>query len=791
MKRRLLAGCLAGIFCAASLVSVAACADKDDEQVTIDRDAPAYESADAMLKVDASTNSSSAHISEDLFGLFLEDINYASYALDDNMIVDSSFDPAASPSNGWTQAKYWTTGGGLNLSVQNTEGNRLYRANKHYASVSGPANGTLSNLGFEASPIAVEEGVDYIVSLFVKNGGTAFNLTATIKDGTQDYGSVVIPVEQNTSWVKYEYTLTATGTASKDLVFELSFGAQVSNLLIDSVRLETTDAVAGVKRYIYDALKDMSPKFLRFPGGCIIEGSSMETAYDWKNSVGAVTDPENSFNDVVETLNYKLIKDGVSSDKSTRGSFETRTPNTNLWAYNGGSSHYYLMDYSIGFYEYFVLCESLGAKPIPILNCGLSCQIQAGDQISNNAWNGWELDGRHGLGTNDYIQDAKDLVYFALGSVNSSDADEKYWAQVRTDMGHPAPFDLEYLGIGNEQWGNYYSYYNKFVDAFLMETNPLFDEVQLIVGNGPNFTDCEVPGTRTGNAVNAMNSYVNNAHSLIGSYSEYGIVDHHYYMGYLDFFLNTDFYDSYRRGTMDSYEVFVGEYSANDQSHPSTGGDNDSGHNSTFDHVNNSWITALSEAAYMTGLERNGDVVRLAAYAPMFAVAQDAENNRRPGNNWHSDMIFYSNNQLALTPNYYVQQIFMQNQGSIIPKSATLSFAGNKPTTDYSSIDGTPRTVTVDDVYQVVSIDESKGDVIVKIVNAGENVFKFNVQVTSARLRGYAFVTELYNDDPKAVSTLRDGDAVYPEKTTIGITGDTLGYEVRPYSVTVFRIRTK
>ncbi|MDE7158136.1 MAG: hypothetical protein K2N74_01025, partial [Clostridiales bacterium] len=418
---------------------------------------------------------------------------------------------------------------------------------------------------------------------------------------------------------------------------------------LDNVTLETTDSTVGIKNYLYKALEDLSPAFFRFPGGCIIEGSSMNTAYDWKNSIGAVK--ENG-DDKVNAFTYTL-DDGTPHEVTTYGEFATRTPNTNLWGYNNNDAKkcYYEMDYSIGFYEYFILCEALNASAIPILNCGMSCQIQGGDYGNK----GVALAGRHSNGVADYIQDALDLVAFAKGDVNSSDANEKYWANVRKNMGHHAHFDITYLGIGNEQWSNAYynTYYEKFVEAFqtASESNEkLYGGIKLIVGNGPLFGQCE--NTEEGTAGEAKTAAINyRKKGKIDALSEYGVVDHHYYMGYIDFFQNTHFYDNYSRDVLDGYEVFVGEYSANNNDHPA----------GIFQHTNNSWITALSEAAFMTGLERNGDVVKLAAYAPMYGKYQTKYTF--PDNNWPADMMFYTNTELLLTPNYYVQQIFMKNAG--------------------------------------------------------------------------------------------------------------------------------
>ena len=767
--KKLITGCISGVVGLSIVLGAAACAPKE----TADREAPAYDSPAATLTVDAATDAAKQdmRISEDLFGLFLEDINYASQALDDNLVSNSNFvQPKAGTS--WKVTDMWKTSG-VTLGVETTAANLLNSTNESYARVKATANGTLTNTGFEAVPMAVKKGVDYKLAMFIKNDGAAFDLTAKITDGVDDYGDVTINVKQNASWVKYERTIKATGTAAKNVVLELKFGAN-AEILLDCVTLETSDSTVGIKNYIYNALADLSPAFFRFPGGCIIEGNAMEAPYDWKNSIGAVA---LNGDDKVEEFTYTLDKNGSTSQVTTRGEYATRKTNTNLWNINNADhkSHYYTMDYSIGFYEYFLLCDALGAGAIPIVNVGLDCQIQS---------SGAALAGRHGNKTQDYIQDALDLVAFALGDPNSSDADEAYWAKVRVDMGHAAPFEMKYLGVGNEQWSNtYYAEYQKFLEAFKAkaEENPLYGKVQLIVGNGPNFDMCDTYDADgnlkiTGFAKRAARTYMNSG--KINGYDDYGIVDHHYYMSSQDFLLNTHFYDQYDRGA-DRYEIFVGEYSANNNAH----------YSGTFEHKNNSWLTALAEAAYMTGLERNGDIVKLAAYAPMFGIASGAE-YKTPNNHWGADMMFFTNTELLLTPNYHVQQIFMKNAGTLKVKSAQLSFkAGEMPTTTFTG--NANAQAVVDNIYQIVSVDAATGDVIVKIVNIGEDTVKFNVKIGSAKLTGIAAVTEISNEKLQETSTLALGNLIVPKSEKIGFSGDTFGYAIKPYSVTAFRVRTK
>ena len=786
--KRVISGLLATAFCASTILGLAACTKKP----VFDEEAPAFETPDVTLSVDATTDAKKTEnlISDTLFGLFLEDINYASLALDDNFTANASFNKPSTKK--WKMEDYWTTENATLDVVGDTDAekaNRVFETNTTFARVSAQGSGKVINLGNQAVPYAVKTGADYKFSAFIRNtGSTAFDLTVNVTDGSTVYGTVTFNVAADNSWVKYERTLKATGTEAKGLKLELVFGA-AATIDLDDVTFETTDSTVGIKNFMYQALEDLSPAFFRFPGGCIIEGGDMKSAYDWKNSIGAV---KGATEDSVPAFNYKLNQSGTAVDTTTYGELATRTPNDNLWNVNNdyNKGFYYTMDYSIGFYEYFLLCESLNASAVPIVNAGLDCQIQAGDSTNGL---GTALPGRYGNGVSDYIQDALDLVAFAKGDPNSSDAHEAKWATVRKNMGHPAPFAMQYLGIGNEQWSrDYYEFYARFVDAFkaAAKENPLYGSVKLIVGNGPLFTQCETydengKSVSSGEAKRAAVEYRNVGG--IATLDEYGVVDHHYYMGYVDFFVNTHFYDNYSRDSFDRYEVFVGEYSANCNAQYAVHMNPNEG--------DNTWLSALSEAAYMTGLERNGDIVKLAAYAPMYGVA-DGIDYKAPNNHWKENMMYFTNTALVLTPNYYVQQIFMKNAGTLKVKSAAFDFGtGSMPTTTYegktSANNNTAKSVTVDDLYQIVSVDEKSGDIIVKVVNAGENTIKLNVDIKNAKLRGVADATFLVGDGLYDKSTL-DSDAVAPRSRVLGIVGgNEFGYNLAPYSVSVFRVRTK
>lgn len=761
----------------ATAVAFAACTGTGGgttDQVTFDREAPGLANADVTLSVNgAKATGEGAKISDSLFGVFLEDINYASYLLDDNLLANGSFDAITK-----NKDYAWSASGGATLTVENTDSvfkDTPYaaNANRHYAKVITTAKGVLTNAGYSAVPIALTGGKQYKFSAFIKNPDKALNMTVKVTNGETDFLEGTVELVQEASWVKYERTFPAIGSASENLKFQLSFDA-ATTLYLDGVALETADSVGGVKKYVYDAVAELSPKFVRFPGGCIIEGNGAvgeECAYDWKNSVGAAVTGTDAGDDDVPAFRYKVNADGTVKDGApTYGEAITRKHNPDLWAGNS----YYDMDYAIGFYEYFVFAESMGASAVPVINCGLSCQGGA-------ASNPHALAGRHGKGVNDYIRDAVDLLDFAKGGTDTK------WGKIRASMGHPEPFHMDYLGIGNEQSGKYYTdYYEKFLeDKTFMAAMEKYG-VKPIVGNAMHFENCEnaEKGIARGTAGTAAWNYLDdtkvNPNRIIETVAEYGVVDQHYYVNYTELFENTQMYDGYKReGENGHYEVFVGEYSANEGSLRAAGYDS---------HHANSWITALSEAAMMTGYERNGDVVKLAAYAPMFASVNAGDRQ------WAVDMMYYTNTEIVRTPNYYVQQIFMKNQGAYFPKTVTKEqFASGFERTYALPLDAganAENAKTIDKLYHVESVAEN-GDVIIKLVNASPDAVKTNVALSGVTLKGNADVTEIACNDWTATNT-RESTPVKPETFTVGaFTEGTIGYELKPYSVVAIRVHVK
>lgn len=815
MKKKFSAVFTAGALLGAAVIGTAACGG-GEENLTFDREAPVFEAPKATISLDGNVDKASArnNISDTLFGVFLEDINYASYALDDNLLINYSFETAQGKTfaNGaltntpTTANTYgWHGEGGAAFSVKDNQKDgplgELYKdyngqyVNGGYATVTTTNGGRLVNDGFADPAMAVKENTAYVFSAFLRNNSSAAaELTLSVTDGTQVYATGTLSLPANSGWVKYQKkTITATKTGTEGLHFEIAF-AGACNVSLDGVKLETTDATNGIKNYMYDAIKELSPKFIRFPGGCVIEGVDMATAYDWKNSIGAVATGKASTSDKVPAFEYQFNNEGTVTTRTTRGEQLTRRANTDIWYADGV---YYEMEYGIGFYDYFLLCEGLGASPVPVLNAGYSDQ-------GGIAWRKGphNLEGRHGNELNDYLQDAIDLVCFANGSVDSSDANEAYWAQVRSDMGHPEPFGLKYLGIGNEQFDNnyYVFHYQKFVEKFAQlkaENEALFGSIELIVGNGMSLNDCQdstKPGSQ-GTAQAKAEAYVSKPNAIIDTVAEYGVHDQHYYVNYMDLFTRTKMYDNYARPDDDPnsyYNVFVGEYSANSLK---SFGDS----YAATSPWTNSWITALSEAAMMTAYERNGDIIKLAAYAPMFASVNTAAGARQ----WNVDMMYFTNTDLVLTSNYYVQQLFMKHQGKYLLSEPTIEYADGFESTyllkpeagsAYSKIDGESDKLYVNGaeiskLYYVASMN-TDGDIVLKIVNASGEDIDINIALNNVKLRGIAKITALQNDSIKAVNTAQN-EQIKPEEYTVGKFSNTLGYTAKKYSVTAIVIDLK
>lgn len=540
-----------------------------------------------------------ADIMPDMMGLFFEDINYAAdgglYA---EMLENRAFEFVDCYGD---KADYYTEFDGLygwecypkekNARMRCVMGSPVAEENPHYLRFTAEE----SQAGFKNQAydgIVLKKGAQYEVSFYARSISYQGRIQISVqKDGiiAASGETELLPGKKQEphNWKKYHLLLTAKeDVKGGDFAVMLE---QTGVVEFDFFSMMPKDAVCGIfRRDLFELLKDLQPGFIRFPGGCIIEGNTLSNRYRFKETLKPV---------------------------------EHRRSNWNRWAvhlvneengYHSVFSHYN-QTLGMGYYEFFLLCEALGAKPLPVLNVGLACQYQSYEMVQP----GTEAFGQ-------YLQDALDLIEFANG------AEDGRWGSVRVAMGHKEPFHLTMLGIGNEQWetekSGFFERYRLFEECI----HAKYPEIRLIGSAGPDITSerYEKAWKYYHGAVKTQKNYV---------YA----VDEHYYVEPDWFYAHTDFYDEYPRDV----KVFAGEYAA----HP--------GHTELMEQKN-CLGGALAEAAFLTGVERNADVVVLASYAPLFA--------RLGFTQWAPDMIWFDGETSYATPNYYVQKMFSCMKGTSV-----------------------------------------------------------------------------------------------------------------------------
>lgn len=526
------------------------------------------ESQPARLTVRA--DQPGAKINPAMWGIFFEDINLgADGGIYAELVKNRAFEfPDAMM--GWFKISPSHARGDVSILKEGG----FSAANPHFLRVRSEANAPLgvSNEGFRG--IGVIEGDAYnfsaqarrvsgsptvVVELVAANGETLAE--ARLEGITDDWSrrTVTLKPKRTDPKARLNVLLEGRGTVDFDMV----------SLFPQKTWKELP---GGLRADMVQLLADMKPGFLRFPGGCIVEGSELDRRYQWKTTIGPV---------------------------------EERTLLINRWNYefkHRPTPDYY-QTFGLGFFEYFQLSEDLGAEPLPILNCGMACQFNSGELVPLD-----QLDP--------YIQDALDLIEFANGPVTST------WGAKRAAMGHPEPFRMKMLGVGNEQWGP--QYVERFV-AFAKVLKAKHPEIELIGDSGPSPED---------------ERYDFLWPRMVEVKAD--IVDQHCYANPVWFFTSANRFDRYdRKGP----KIFFGEYAA--QSDKIVSVDN-----------KNNLECALSEAAFMTGMERNADVVRLASYAPLFGHVE--------GWQWTPNMIWADNLRSYGTPNYHVQALFSQNRGDVV-----------------------------------------------------------------------------------------------------------------------------
>lgn len=628
------------------------------------------------------TNKVGAEIQPTMYGLFFEDINYgADGGLYAEMIKNRSFE---FPQN----FLGWNTFGNVELKNDGP-----FERNPHYVRLSYPGHRHkrtgLDNEGYFG--VAFKKGEEYRFSVWARSGSDAASKIRVELIDPASMGETQVMAKQDIDinskdWKKYTVTLKPSQTVAKGRL--RIFLSSPNSVDLEHISLFPVDTWKGhengLRKDLAQKLADVKPGLLRFPGGCIVEGTDLATRYQWKNTVGPV---------------------------------ENRPLNENRWEYTFPHRFFpdYFQSYGLGFFEFFQLSKEIGAEPLPVLNVGLACQYQNNDPSAHVPVD--ELQP--------YIQDALDLIEFANGDTTTT------WGALRAQMGHPSPFNLKFIGIGNEQWGETYPEHLK---PFITAIRAKYPDIKIVGSSGPNSEgkdfDYLWPEMKKLNA---------------------DLVDEHFYRPESWFLSQGARYDNYdRKGP----KVFAGEYACH-------------GKGKKWNHFN----AALLEAAFMTGLERNADVVHMATYAPLFAHVE--------GWQWRPDMIWFDNLESFSTSSYYVQQLYASNKGTnVLPLTMD-----KKPVTGAEGQNG---------LFASAVIDKNAGEYIVKVANTSDKEqsitlnfagMKKNNKLTSCK------VITLNAPNPDAENSLENPSLITPKESTMPIDGQSLQTTIAPLTFQVYILK--
>ena len=565
--------------------------------------------------MEVNTKKMGAPIQSTMYGIFFEDINFAADGgLYGELVKNRSFE-FPQELMGW-QA----------FGCVDVEDDGPFERCPHYVVLSDPGHkerrSGLVNEGFFG--IGVEKGESYRFSVWAKAPkGEAAIRVQLIDENSMDEKQEFVEQEitiKGSDWKKYTTTLTSP---KKDKHAKLRIFLKGTNsVALEHISLFPVNTYKnrenGMRRDLAQALADLKPGIFRFPGGCIVEGTDLATRYQWKNTLGPV---------------------------------ENRPLNGNRWEHTFDYRYYpdYYQSYGLGFFEFFQLSEDIGAEPLPILNVGMACQYQN--------WN----DERAHVPMDElqpYIDDCLDLIEFANGPANSK------WGKIRAEMGHPAPFNMKYIGVGNEQWGEFY--YER-LKPFVAAIRAKYPNIKIVGTSGPVPEDKPDNTYRFEDGWKAMKA------------QKADLVDEHYYRDEEWFLTHGLRYDSYdRKGP----KVFAGEYACH-------------GKGKKWNH----YEAAILEAAFMTGFERNADVVHMTTPAPLFAHVD--------GWQWRPDQIWYDNTDMFKTVSYYVQQMYATNAGTNV-LSLTMD---KKPVANQTGQNG---------LFASAAFDIKTGEVIIKVANTSK-----------------------------------------------------------------------
>ena len=638
--------------------------------------------------IDVNTKKLGAPIQSTMYGIFFEDINYAADGgLYGELVKNRSFEFPQ-------HLMGWQAFGDVEV-----EDDGPFDRCPHYVVLSAPDHQErrtgLVNEGYFG--IGVEQGEQYRFSVWAKAPkGAATIRIQLIDENSMDEHQEFVEQEltiTSSDWKKYSVMLTSPITFKHAKLRIFLKGEK--KVALEHISLFPVNTFKGrengMRRDLAQALADLKPGIFRFPGGCIVEGTDLETRYQWKNTVGPV---------------------------------ENRPLNQNRWEHTFDYRYYpdYYQSYGLGFFEFFQLSEDIGAEPLPILSVGLACQYQ-----------NWEKESAHVPmdELQPYIDDCLDLIEFANGPADSK------WGKVRADMGHPAPFNMKYIGVGNEQWGEFY--YER-LKPFVAAIRAKYPDIKIVGTSGPVPEDIPDATYRFEDGWKAMKA------------QKADLVDEHYYRDEQWFLTHGLRYDSYdRKGP----KVFAGEYACH-------------GKGKKWNH----YEAALLEAAFMTGFERNADVVWMTTPAPLFAHVD--------GWQWRPDQIWYDNTQMFKTVSYYVQQMYATNAGTNVLQ-ATMN---KKPVANQEGQNG---------LFASAAYDAKTGEVIIKIANTSKTGQMVQFNLTGMKGDRIADVLTLCHDgmdDENSISrpefiTPVKGETVIKEIDKISRLRD----ELPPMSFRIFRFQ--
>ncbi|MBK7371144.1 MAG: carbohydrate binding domain-containing protein [Saprospiraceae bacterium] len=633
------------------------------------------------ITIDIDAKAPLVPIQPTMFGIFFEDINSgADGGLYAELVKNRSFE-FEYPWMGWRhlpnpETRFNTINELTIMSnAQNHPNNTRYvRIDKRDTS----ADFGFQNEGFDGMGIKQNDSYDF--SFWARNNTGNVRVKADLVD-TSGHILGSVELEPNESiWKKWEGTIKSNSTEEHARLNVYFLGQ--GQLDIDHISVFPQDTwkgrKGGLRKDLVQLLADMKPGFMRFPGGCIVEGRTLDERYQWKKTLGNVEDRKLMINRWNMEFKHRPAPD-------------------------------YFQSFGLGFFEYFQLAEDIGAEPVPIISCGLACQFNSSETVPMD-----ELDP--------YIQDALDLIEFANGDISSK------WGSIRSAMGHPNPFNMKFIGVGNEQWGQeYFERYAQFAKAIKSS----YPDMNIISGTGP-FAEGEL--------------FESAEKELTKLKPE--IVDEHYYKNPQWFLDNAGRYDNYDRAR---YKIFAGEYAA--QSVATVSPDN-----------RNTWECALAEAAFMTGLERNADVVYMSSYAPLFAHVNRWQ--------WTPDLIWFDNLTAFGTANYYVQKMYATNTGT---KTLSIKSNGQNMTGQHG-------------LYGTASVDEDQHIVIVKIVNVQTQDVNVEIKLQGMVGQKTGRLISLHNKDLQSFNTIKDSDTIVPDEKDILLHDGSMTLKLAGSSFEVIRI---